>query len=108
MALGLKKTLGDVDAELKPAVAFALVGGVALYVLALVGFRYRHIRSVNRRRLGLGLVLFALLPLAIEIPALAAVAIVAVLVWAVVIYETRIYGEGRWRVRHEEFAPEAP
>jgi low temperature requirement protein LtrA len=108
MALGLKKTLGDVDAELKTPVAFALIGGVALYVLALVGFRYRHIRSVNRRRLGLGLLLLALIPLAIEIPALAALAIVTVLVWAVVVYDTRVYGEGRWRARHEEFAPEAP
>jgi low temperature requirement protein LtrA len=107
MALGLKKTLGDVDAELKTEVAFALLGGVGVYVLALVGFRYRHIRSINRRRLALGLGLFALLPLAIEIPALAALAIAAVLVWAVVIYDTRIYGEGRWRVRHDDFAPEA-
>ena len=31
-ALGLKKTIGDVDHALKDETAFALLGGVALYL----------------------------------------------------------------------------
>jgi hypothetical protein len=47
------------------------------------------------------------LPLAVELPALATLAIVTGLVWALIVYETRSYGESRARVRHEAFAPEA-
>jgi hypothetical protein len=38
---------------------------------------------------------------ATEIPAIAAVAVANVLLWAMIVYETRMYGEGRYRVRHE-------
>ena len=48
--------------------------------------------------------LLILVPVAIEIPALAVVAIVNVLLWAMIAYETRMYGEGRYRVRHPEAA----
>jgi hypothetical protein len=33
-------------------------------------------------------------------PALAALAIPTVVLWAMIAYETRMYGEGRYRVRH--------
>jgi low temperature requirement protein LtrA len=100
-ALGLKETLGAVDDPLGTVLGFALLGGVALYLLGHVAFRYRQIRTVNRQRLGLGLVLFALLPLASEVPALAIVALVTVLLAAMIVYETISYGEGRGRIRHE-------
>jgi low temperature requirement protein LtrA len=105
VALGLKKTLGDVDAPLEVTPAFALLGGLAMYLMAHVGFRYRHIRTINTRRSLLAAILLALLPLAVEIPALATVAIVTTLVWILIVYETRSYGESRARVRHEDFAP---
>lgn len=55
----------------------------------------------------LALVLFALVPAAIELPALATLAIVTVLLSAMIVYETISYGEGRARVRHDrELAPE--
>jgi low temperature requirement protein LtrA len=107
LALGLKKTLGHVDDPLETVPAFALVGGVAIYMLGLVAFRWRHVKTVNWRRLVLALVLFALLPAATELPALATVAIVAALLWALVTVETRSYGEGRAEVRHGDAAPPA-
>ncbi len=108
VALGMKKTLGDVDDPLKLVPAFALLGGLGMYLIAHVGFRYRHIRTINTRRTLLALILLALVPLAVEIRALATIAIVTVLVWILIVYETRSYGESRARVRHEEFAHEAP
>jgi low temperature requirement protein LtrA len=104
-ALGLKKTLGDPEGTLKEVPAFALLGGVAVYLLGLVSFRWRHVHTLNRRRFGLALALFALIPLALEIPALAILAILGALIWTVVVYETRGYGEGRQAVRHPEAAP---
>jgi low temperature requirement protein LtrA len=106
-AFGLKKTLGHVDDPLDVVPAFALLAGVALYLLGLAAFRYRHIRSINRRRAGLALVLIALLPAATVLPALATLAIVAVLLWVVVVVETRSYGESRELVRHAGFFPGA-
>jgi low temperature requirement protein LtrA len=107
VALGLKKTLGHVDDPLDTVPAFALLGGVALYLLGLVAFRFRHVKSVNWRRLALALLLVALLPAATELPALGILAIVAALLWVLVTVETRGYGEGRHRVRHGEAFPAA-
>jgi low temperature requirement protein LtrA len=101
VALGLKKTLAHVDDPLDTVPAFALLGGVALYLLGHVAFRYRHIHTINRQRLLLALALFALLPAAIELPALAILAIVTALLCAMIIYETISYGERRARVRHQ-------
>jgi low temperature requirement protein LtrA len=108
VALGLKKTLADVGDPLAIVSAFALLGGTAFYLLGLVGFRYRHVRTINRHRLLMALGMFALLPVAVELPALATVAIVTLLLTAMITYETVYYGERRARVRHEqELAPEA-
>ncbi|HEX6585878.1 MAG TPA: low temperature requirement protein A [Solirubrobacterales bacterium] len=106
-ALGLKKTLGDPGDPLEVVPAFALLGGVAIFLLGLVAFRYRHVHTINRRRLGLAIVLFALIPPALEISALAILAILVVPIWTVITYETRGYGEGRQRVRRGDAAPPA-
>ena len=50
-AMGLKKTLAHVGDPLEVVPAFALLGGVALYLLGHVAFRLRHIRTINRQRL---------------------------------------------------------
>jgi low temperature requirement protein LtrA len=105
-ALGLKTTLRHVSDPLDTVLAFSLLGGVAFYLLGHVAFRFRHIQTINRQRLLLALVLFALLPAAAEIPALATLAIVAALLCAMIVYETARYGEGRDRVRHGQFAAE--
>jgi low temperature requirement protein LtrA len=108
VAVALKKTLAHVDDPLAVVPAFALLGGVAFYLLGHVAFRFRHIHTVNRQRLLLALILLALLPMAVELSALASVAIVAALLCALIAYETISYGEGRARVRHEDFVPERP
>jgi low temperature requirement protein LtrA len=107
VALGLKKTLGDVDGELKLVPAFALLAGAALYLLGLAAFRYRHVKSVNWRRLGLAAILVALLPAAVQLPAISIVAIAATLLWVLIALETRGYGEDRAQVRHGDAYPAA-
>jgi len=106
-ALGLKTTIGHVDDPLDAVPAFALLGGVAIYLLGLAAFRYRHVHTVNARRVGLALVLFALIALALDVAALAILAILAVMIWAVIVVETRSYGAGREGVRHGEEFPAA-
>jgi low temperature requirement protein LtrA len=104
-ALGLKKTLGDVEDPLGTVPAFALLGGVALYLLGHVAFRLRHVHTINARRLLLAVSLLAFLPAAVELPALATLTIVTAALWVLITLETIGYGEGRQRVRHGDFAP---
>ena len=108
MALGLKTTLAHVSDPLHTVPAFALLGGISVYLLGLVAFRYRHVHTINRQRLGMAVLLLALLPLATNIPAIATLSIVVALLAAMITYETRSYGEGRFRTRHQDFAPEGP
>jgi low temperature requirement protein LtrA len=100
VALGLEHTLGHVDESLDGVHAFALLGGVAIYLLAHVALRLRNARTVNRQRLLLALVLFALCPVALEISALTTLAMVNVLIWAMIAYETVGYDDRRYRLRH--------
>jgi low temperature requirement protein LtrA len=106
-ALGLKKTIGDVEDPLKTVPAFALLGGVALYLLGHVMFRFRHVRTVNRQRLVVAAVLVAAVPIAVEIPALVSVAAVAAMLWTMIAFETRSYGEKRMEIRADPSSGEA-
>jgi low temperature requirement protein LtrA len=101
VALGMKKTLGHVSEPLKVEAATALLGGAALYLWAHVAFRYRHVHSVNTRRLGLGVLLCAFVPIAVEVTALATISVLAGLLVVLILVETRSYGAGRARLRHE-------
>jgi low temperature requirement protein LtrA len=101
IALGMKKTLAHVEEHLHTVPAAALLGGTALYLLAHVAFRYRHVRTLNTRRLGLATVLVALIPAATALPALATLAVVTALLIGLIVYETRSYGPARERVRHQ-------
>jgi low temperature requirement protein LtrA len=100
-AYGLKTVIGHTDEHLRDVQAFGLFGGVAVYLLGLVSFRLRHVRTLNRHRLGLAIALLALFPLATRIPALACVALVCALLWAMVAVELRGYDERRDRLRDE-------
>jgi low temperature requirement protein LtrA len=104
VAFGLKTTIGHFDDHMHAVPAFALLGGLAVYLLGHVAFRYRHIHTINRQRLLLAIVLLILVPVATEVPALAALAVANVLIWAMIAYETRSYGEGRQRVRRPQAA----
>ena len=105
LALGLKKGIGHPTDALEDVPAFALVGGVAVYLLGLVAFRYRHVRTINRQRLGLALLMLALYPVALELSALVTLALINVLLWTMIAYETRGYGEDRAEVRHGDVVP---
>jgi low temperature requirement protein LtrA len=104
VAFGLKTTIGHFDAHMHAVPVFALLGGLAVYLLGHVAFRYRHIHTINRQRLLLAIVLLILVPVATEVPALVALALANVLIWAMIAYETRSYGEGRQRVRRPQSA----
>jgi low temperature requirement protein LtrA len=101
VALGLKKTLGHVGDPLKAVPAAALLGGTALYLLAHVAFRARNVHRFSRERLAVAVVMVALLPAAVELPALAMLAIVAAILGALLAYESHRYGGLRERLRHQ-------
>jgi low temperature requirement protein LtrA len=101
VALGLKKTLGDVEDPLKLVPATAMLGGIAVYLLAHVAFRLRNVRTLNKQRLGCAVLLVALLPAAVELPSLATLAILAALLAALIAYEALRFAEARERVRHQ-------
>lgn len=101
VALGMKKTLEHVGDPLELVPAAALLGGTAIYLLAHVAFRFRHVHTINTRRLGLAVLLVAFVPVAVKIPALAALAALAAALVVLIVVETRAYGDARDRVRHE-------
>ena len=98
-ALGIKKVLSHVDEPLKAVSAVALFGGIALYFIGHIAFRLRNVRSLNRPRLVASAVCLALIPLALEVDALASAAIAAAVCASVILYEATRYREARARVR---------
>ena len=101
LALGLKKTLADVGEPLDVVPAAALLGGPAVYLLAHVAFRLRNLHTINRRRLACAVLLLALIPVAVVLPALATLAILAGVLSALISYEAVRFAEARDRVRHQ-------
>jgi low temperature requirement protein LtrA len=101
IAVGMKRTLSNVDDPLKLVPAAALLGGAAMYLLAHVAFRLRNMRTLSRRRLVCAIVLLALLPAGTVLPALATLGILAALLAALIAYEALRYAEARDRVRHQ-------
>ncbi len=99
LALGVKKAIADVDAPLDTVPAVALCGGVALYLLAHIGFRLRIFHSLNRQRLAVALLALALIPVATSVDAVVAVSLIALLLTALVAYEALRFSETRARVR---------
>ncbi len=101
VALGIKKTLGEVDEPLKTVPAVALCGGAALYLLGHVAMRLRSLGTLNRQRLVTAVLCLALIPYAAEVDALAAVLTVAGVSAALVGYEWVIWRERRPHIRAE-------
>jgi low temperature requirement protein LtrA len=101
VALGVKKTIGDVDEPLETAPAVALFGGIALYYAAHVGFRLRNVGTVNRPRLVALVGSLALIPAGTEMDALVSLALAAVVASAVIAYETVRYADARHRIRQQ-------
>jgi len=99
-ALGMKKTLGDVDEPLKTVPAAALCGGLALYLVAYSALRFRLDRRISRGRMAAAVVLIALLPAARELPALGALVAVTAVCVALIAYEAINYREQRSQLRN--------
>jgi low temperature requirement protein LtrA len=98
-ALGLKKTLADVGASLDVVIATAMLGGIAVYLLAHVAVRYRNVHSINNHRLVCAVLLVALIPLAVEVPALVTLAVVAAALTVLIALEAVRFAGSRQRVR---------
>ncbi len=102
VALGLKKTLLDIDAPLKTIVSVALFGGMALYLVAHVAFRLRNIHTVNVQRLVVAVILIALIPVGLLLPALTSLGIMTGVLIGLVTYEAIRFRENRHRIRFDE------
>jgi low temperature requirement protein LtrA len=101
VALGLKKTMEHVGDPLKVVPATALLGGAAIYLLAHVAFRWRNVHRFSWQRVACAVVLVALLPVAVEVPALLTATIVSALLAALIAFETWRFAELRDRLRHQ-------
>ncbi|MGL6280139.1 MAG: low temperature requirement protein A [Gaiella sp.] len=101
VALGLKKALAELDEPLKLVPLVALMGGIALYLLAHVAFRWRNIHTLNRQRLVCAALLVALVPLLCDASAIVSVAVAAGVLATLIAYEAIRFAEARDRVRHE-------
>ena len=99
VALGLKKTLGHVEDDLKLPVACALCGGAALYLLGRAGFGRRVIGQWSMDTFVAVAALLAVIPIATRIPALASLAIVAAILVLLVVDKAVRYRDRRLEVR---------
>jgi low temperature requirement protein LtrA len=99
VALGIKKTVAHVDEPLKVMPAVALFGGIGLYYAGHIAFRLRNIGSLNRQRLAAALFSLALIPVAVEVDAIVALAMAAALSATLVAYEALRFADARRRVR---------
>jgi low temperature requirement protein LtrA len=99
VALGVKKTLGEVEEPLKTIPSVALFGGIAAYYAGHVGFRLRNVGTVNRPRLLALVVSLALIPLGTEVDAVVALGLASAVTSSVIAFEAIRYAEARRRIR---------
>jgi uncharacterized membrane protein len=78
-----------------------MYGGAAVYLLAHVAFRWRNVHRFSTQRLACALLLLALVPVATDLEALLALALLAALLVVLLVYETRHFAELRERLRHQ-------
>ena len=100
VALGLKESLSDLTEPLSAVPAVALLGGLAVYLLAHVAFRLRNMRTLNRQRLVAAVVLVLLIPVAVRVESLATIGIATAVMVVLVVYEVIRFREGRHYLRH--------
>lgn len=103
-ALGLKKTLGHVGDPLELVPAVALLGGVALYLLAHVVFRWRNVHRFSTPRVVAAALLLALIPVAERVESLITLAIITAVLGVLIVYETRHFAPLRERLLAQEHA----
>ena len=98
-AFAMKTTLAHVGDELDTISAVALCWGPALYLFAYVTLRFRVARTLGRGRLVAATACGLLLPLALVLPALAALTLVAAVWVALHAYEIIWWREARAQTR---------
>jgi Bacterial low temperature requirement A protein (LtrA) len=109
-ALGLKKTIEQFDEPLDTVPAVALCCGLSLYFFTHVVLRIRlvhHMRRTTTRRppwigpgrLAAALGMLAVLPVALEVSALTALALVAAVSCGLIAWDVVHYREARVEVR---------
>jgi low temperature requirement protein LtrA len=98
-AFAMKKTLEHVGNELETIPALALCGGPALYLSAFLGLRFRITRTLGRGRLIAALACAALVPVALVVPGLLALALVAAVWIALHAYELIWWRDSRAKAR---------
>lgn len=109
VAFGLKEVLLYVSdsshhslADSLPAVALAaMVGGVVLYLLGHVIFKWLTVHDISVVRLVTAGVLLAAIPLIVALPALIQLAVVAFIVTCAMVVESVLFAEARRKVRAE-------
>jgi low temperature requirement protein LtrA len=106
VALGMKYTLAHVGDPLELVPAAAALGGTAVYLLGHVAFRWRNVHRFSLVRLLCAILLLALIPVGVELPALATLGVLFAVLAALIAYETVRFAELRDRLRHQ-LAPEA-
>jgi hypothetical protein len=85
-----------------PSVALAaLVGGVVVYLLGHVIFKWLTVHTVSVVRLAAAGVLLLTIPLIAGVPALAQLTVVAFLVACAVLVESVVFAESRRKIRNE-------
>jgi low temperature requirement protein LtrA len=98
-AFGLKTTLADVGGSLGVVPVIGLCGGVALYLLAHVALRLRIGGGLGLGRPVATILVLGLIPIATQVPALAALGLVAAVCVSLIVYEVVRYREARARIR---------
>ena len=109
-ALGLEETIRHVGEPLATIPAVALCGGLSLYFLTHVAQRIRLVRFIRRTttdrpgyigpgRLAAGVAVLAVIPVALEVAALASLALVAAICCALIAWDLIHYREDRIEVR---------
>jgi low temperature requirement protein LtrA len=99
-ALGVKKVLLKPDDPLNVVAETALLGGIALYLLAHVLFRYRNTRSWSVPRSVVAVVfVLAIVPLQ-DVSAITVLVAASITLIVLTAYESIKYREARHAVRH--------
>jgi low temperature requirement protein LtrA len=109
VAFGLKEVLLYVSdsshhslTDPLPSVALAaLVGGVIIYLLGHVIFKWLTVHTISIVRLAAAAALLLAIPLIAALPALAQLAVVAILVTCAVVVESVVFAESRRKIRDE-------